>query len=363
MAKDIVCQCVRRITPYSPGKFSKEVMEEYGIAEVSKLASNENPLGPSPKAVLAMQRVLGDVSIYPDPVCRDLSARLAAKMDVCLDSILVGRGSDEIIHMAGLAFMNPGEEIIFSEFPFALYPMTAHMCNAIPREIPGKGFDHDLQGMLDAITEQTKMIIIGNPCNPTGTIVRQKQVEDFMAKVLEDVIVMFDEAYYEYADDPEYPDCLQYVREGRNVMVMRTFSKVYGLAGLRVGYCAAGPCVAEGLRYVRPPFNVSTVAQVAALAAIDDDDHLCATLEQGRESRAYWYGEFDAMGLKYVPTQANFVLVDTGKDSRMVADELMKRGITVRTGDIWGLKTYIRVSYGTMEQNRKFIEALKAIVA
>lgn len=363
MAKDIVCSCVRRITPYSPGKFSQEVMEEYGITEVSKLASNENPLGPSPKAVLAMQRVLAEANIYPDPVCRDLSARLAAKMDVCLDSILVGRGSDEIIHMAGLAFLNPGEEVIFSEFPFALYPMTAHMCNAVPREIPGKGFDHDLQGMLDAITEQTKMIIIGNPCNPTGTIVRQKQVEEFMAQVPEDVVVMFDEAYYEYADDPEYPDCLQYVRDGRNVMVMRTFSKVYGLAGLRIGYCAAGPCVAEGLKYVRPPFNVATVAQVAALAALDDDDHLRATLEQGRESRAYWYSEFDAMGLQYVPTQANFVLVDTGKDCRMVADELMKRGITVRTGHIWGLDTHIRVSYGTMEQNRKFIGALKEIVA
>jgi histidinol-phosphate aminotransferase len=292
-----------------------------------------------------------------------LTAKLAAKMNVCEDSILVGRGSDEIIHMAGLAFMNPGEEIIFSEFPFALYPMTAHMCNAIPREIPGKGFDHDLQGMLDAITEQTKLIIIGNPCNPTGTIVRKQQVEDFMAKVPEGVIVMFDEAYYEYADDPEYPDCLQYVRDGRNVMVMRTFSKVYGLAGLRIGYCAAGPCVAEGLKYVRPPFNVATVAQAAAIAALDDDDHLRSTLEQGRESRAYWYSEFEAMGLKYVPTQANFILVDTGKDSRWVADELMKRGFTIRTGHIWGLDTWIRVSYGTMEQNRKFIGALREIVA
>lgn len=362
MPKDIVCQCVRRITPYSPGKFSKEVMEEYGITEVVKLASNENPLGPSPQAVAAMQKVLGEVHIYPDPVCRELSAKLAAKMNVCEDSILVGRGSDEIIHMAGLAFVNPGEEIIFSEFPFALYPMTAHMCNAVGVEIPGQGFDHDLNALLDAVNERTKLIIIGNPCNPTGTIVRQKQVEEFMAKVPEDVVVMFDEAYYEYADDPEYPDCLQYVREGRNVMVMRTFSKVYGLAGLRIGYCAAGPCVAEGLKYVRPPFNVATVAQAAAIAALDDQEHLSATLNQGRESRAYWYSEFDAMGLTYVPTQANFVLVDTGKDCRMVADELMKRGFTVRTGDIWGLSTYIRVSYGTMEQNRKFIAALREIV-
>lgn len=363
MAKDIVCSCVRRITPYSPGKFSKEVMEEYGITEVVKLASNENPLGPSPKAVLAMQKALADVHIYPDPVCRELTAKLAAGMHVCEDSILVGRGSDEIIHMAGLAFLNPGEEVIYSEFPFALYPMTVHMCNAVPREIPGKGFDHDLEGMLDALTPETKLIIIGNPCNPTGTIVRKAQVDAFMDRVPEDVIVMFDEAYYEYADDPDYPDCLEYVREGRNVMVMRTFSKVYGLAGLRIGYCAAGPCVAEGLRYVRPPFNVSTVAQVAAIAALDDDDHLRNCLEQARESREYWYGEFDAMGLTYVPTQANFVLVDVKKDCREVADGLMRRGFTIRTGDIWGLKTSIRVSYGTMEQNRRFIAALKEVLA
>jgi histidinol-phosphate aminotransferase len=362
MAKDLVCQCVRRITPYSPGKFSREVMEEYGITEVVKLASNENPLGPSPQAVQAIQQAAADVHIYPDPVCRELTARLAEHMNVCEDSILVGRGSDELIHMMGLGFINPGEEIIYSEFPFALYPMTAHICNAVPVEIPGKGFDHDLEGMLDAVTDLTKLIIIGNPCNPTGTIVRQQRVDDFMARVPEDVIVLFDEAYFEYADDPEYPNCLDYVREGRNVVVMRTFSKIYGLAGLRVGYCAAGPCVADGLKFVRPPFNVSTVAQAAALAALDDDAHVRATQEQGRESKAYWYSEFEALGLSYVPTQANFVLVDVKQDCHIVSDELMKRGFTVRTGDIWGLNTMIRVSYGTMDQNRKFIAALRDIV-
>lgn len=363
MAKDLVCACVRRITPYSPGKFSKEVMEEYGLTEVSKLASNENPLGPSPQAVQAMQKVLGEVHVYPDPVCRELTGALAAKMGVCEDSILVGRGSDEIIHMSGLAFVNPGEEIIYSEFPFALYPMTVHISDGVAREIPARGYDHDLDAMLAAITPQTKLIIIGNPCNPTGTIVSQAQVADFMSRVPEDVIVMFDEAYYEYADAPEYPDCLQYVREGRNVMVMRTFSKVYGLAGLRIGYCAAGPAVAEGLKYVRPPFNVSSLAQVAALAALDDQAHIQASLALAREARAYWYAELDAMGLSYVPTQANFMLIDTGKDCRMVFEELMKRGLTVRTGDIWGLTNSIRVSYGTMAQNRAFIAALKEILA
>lgn len=362
MAKDLVCQCVRRITPYSPGKFSKEVMEEYGISEVSKLASNENPLGPSPKAVAAMAPALAEVHIYPDPVCRELTTALAARLDVCEDSILVGRGSDELIHMTGLGFLNPGEEIIYSQFPFALYPMTAHMCDSTAREIPARGFDHDLPAMLDAVTAQTKLIIVGNPCNPTGTIVRKAEVAAFMERVPEDVIVMFDEAYFEYADDLEYPDCLQYVRDGRNVVVMRTFSKVYGLAGLRIGYCSAGPCVAEGLRFVRPPFNVSTLAQVAALAALDDEAHLRASLDLARDCKSYWYAEFEAMGLPYVPTQANFVLVDTRRDCRWVFEELMKRGITVRTGDIFGLATHIRVSFGTMDQNRRFIAALKEIL-
>jgi histidinol-phosphate aminotransferase len=363
MPKDLVCEWVRRITPYSPGKFSKEVMEEYGITEVIKLASNENPLGPSPKAVAAVQEAAGGIHIYPDPVCRELTAKLAERMEVSEESILVGRGSDELIHMLGLAFVNPGEEIIYSEFPFALYPMTAHISNAVPVEIMGKGFDHDLDGMLDAITERTKLIIIGNPCNPTGTIVRQQQVEAFMARVPDHVIVLFDEAYYEYADDPEYPRCLDYVRAGRNAVVMRTFSKIYGLAGLRVGYCAAGGCVAEGLKLVRPPFNVATVAQAAAIAALDDEDHVRATQEQARESRSYLYQEFESLGLLCVPTQANFVLVDTKQDCRKVADGLMKRGLTVRTGDIWGLDTMIRVSYGTMDQNRKFIAALREALA
>jgi histidinol-phosphate aminotransferase len=281
---------------------------------------------------------------------------------VCEDSIVVGRGSDELIHMLGLAFLNPGDELIYSEFPFALYPMTANICDAVIREIPGRGFDHDLDGMLAAITDRTKIIIIGNPCNPTGTIITQQQADDFMAHVPEDVIVMFDEAYYEYADDPAYPDCLEYVRAGRNVVVMRTFSKIYGLAGLRVGYCSAGPCVAEGLKLVRPPFNVATVAQAAALAALDDEAHVRATLELAAEAKAYWYAEFEALGLPYVPTQANFVLLDVKQDCRTVFEELMKRGITVRTGDIWGLGTMIRVSYGTMDQNRKFIAALREIL-
>jgi histidinol-phosphate aminotransferase len=363
MSTDLVCQCVRRITPYSPGKFSKEVMEELGLTEVQKLASNENPLGPSPKAVEAIQGMLSELHVYPDPVCRELTAALAAKLDVPEESIVVGRGSDEVIHMHGLAFLNPGEEVLFSQFPFALYPMTAHLCDAGICEVPAEEFSHALLPMLEAITDRTKLVIIGNPCNPTGTIVRRDEVAEFMRRVPEHVVVMFDEAYFEYVDDPEYPDCLQYVREGRNVSVLRTFSKIYGLAGLRIGYGIAGPAVAEGLKLVRPPFNVSSVAQVAALAALNDTEHLQSSRQTVLDGKAYLYQQFEELGLPYVPTQANFILVDTKANCREVFDGLMRRGVTVRTGDIFGLPTHIRVTVGTVAQNHQFIAALREVLA
>ena len=264
--------------------------------------------------------------------------------------------------MMGLAFVNPGEEIIYAQRPFALYEMTAHLCDAVCVEVPTRGFDHDLEAMADAITDRTKLIIIGNPCNPTGTIVRRDEVARFMARVPEHAIVMFDEAYYEFVDDPEYPDCLEYVREGRNCIVMRTFSKAYGLAGLRIGYGMAGPQVAAGLKLVLPPFNVATLAQIAALAALEDEDHLRASVALVHAAKQYWYQEFEKLGLDYVPTQANFVLVDTGMDCRQVFDGLMRRGITVRTGDIFGLPTHIRVSFGTEAENALFIAALREVL-
>jgi histidinol-phosphate aminotransferase len=362
MPNDLVCACMRRITPYSPGKSSAEVMAELGLTEVIKLASNENPLGPSPQAVTAMREVLGESHIYPDPTCMELTQALADRLAVSPDSIIVGRGSDEVIHMTGLAFVNPGEEVLYSQYPFALYPFTAHVCNAVPKEVPARGFDHDLPAMAAAITPATKLIFIGNPCNPTGTIVSQAEVDEFMNQVPDGVVVAFDEAYFEYVDDPAYPDCLQYVREGRDVLVMRTFSKAYGLAGLRVGYGLAGPRVMEGLLLAREPFNVSTVGQVGALAALHDTRHVQRSVELVQAGRTYLYEQFADLGLSYVPSQGNYVLVDTGLDCREVFKALMQRGITVRTGDIFGLPTYLRVTFGTMPQNEAFITALREII-
>ncbi len=355
---DLVRETIKQITPYSPGKSSQEAREELGLEEITKLASNENPLGPSPRAIEAMQQAAAGVYFYPDPVCRDLTQALAELCDADPEGIVIGRGSDEVIHMMGLAFVNPGDEIVYSAPPFALYPMTTAIMDGRAVAVAHRGFAHDLEAMAAAITEKTKLVFISNPYNPTGTIVTAEQVAEFMDAIPDHVIVGFDEAYYEYVDDPDYPDCLEYVRQGRNVVVLRTFSKAYGLAGLRIGYGIAPPELATALKQVREPFNVGGISQVAALASLEDPDQVQRSLQLVQEGKRYLYEQFDQMGLEYVPTQANFIFVDVGIDSRECFDGLMCRGVTVRTGDIFGLPTHIRVTIGTMEQNRQFMEAL-----
>ncbi len=359
---DIVRPSIKQIKPYSPGKSSQEVMAELGIEEVTKLASNENPLGPSPKAIAAMQQAAAEVYVYPDPQCCDLTEALAVHWQVDPEGIVVGRGSDEIIHMLGLAFVNPGEEVIYSDPPFALYPFTTTIMDGKSVRIPHKDFVHDLSAMAAAITGKTKLIFISNPYNPTGTIVTADEVAGFMAQVPDNVIVAFDEAYIEYVDDPNYGEGLPFVREGRNAIVLRTFSKAYGLAGLRIGYGIAPPELVAALKQVREPFNVAGMAQVAALASLQDPAQVARSFRLVQEGKQYLYGEFDEMGLAYVPTQANFILVDIGIDSQECFDSLMRCGVTVRTGDIFGLPTHIRVTIGTREQNQQFISALREVL-
>jgi len=360
--EELIRPTINRIVPYSPGKSSAEVMRELGITEVTKLASNENPLGPSPAAIEAMQRAASEVFVYPDPLCVDLTDKLAEMLDVDPEGILIGRGSDEIIHMMGLAFVNPGESVVYSAPPFALYPITTRLMDAEEIATPHKDFYHDLPAMLAAVTDNTKIMFISNPYNPTGTILTADEIAELMERLPEHVIVAFDEAYFEYVDAPDFPDTLEYVRQGRNCIVLRTFSKIYALAGLRIGYGIAPPQLARPLKQVREPFNVAGIAQVAALASLDDPDQVRRTVENNQKGRNYLYEQFDALGLSYVPTQANFIFVDVGMDSQECFDQLMRRGVTVRTGDIFGFPTFIRVTIGTPEQNARFIAALTDIL-
>lgn len=362
-ADELIRQTVRRIVPYSPGKSSAEVMAELGIEKVTKLASNENPVGPSPRVVEALCAAAASTHIYPDPECVELSQALGAHLDVDPAQIVVGRGSDEIIHMLGLAFLEEGDNVVFSAPPFALYPHTARLMGAEERVVPHRDFRHDLEAMAAATDARTKLLFISNPYNPTGTIVTADEVERLMARVPDTCIVVFDEAYVEYVRDPQFPDTLSYVRSERRCAVLRTFSKAYALAGLRIGYGVAPPDIAAALKQVREPFNVSSLAQTAALAALADQEHVARCVAINTEGIAYLEEQFSAMGLQYVPTQANFIFVDVGMDSVECFDGLMRRGVTVRTGEIFGLPTFIRVTVGTREQNEQFISALSEVLA
>jgi histidinol-phosphate aminotransferase len=361
-AQDLMRETIKRIVPYSPGKSSAEVMKELGIEKVTKLASNENPLGPSPLAVAAMKEIAENVFVYPDPQCVDLTEALSERLDVPTETIIVGRGSDEVLHMLGLGFVNEGENLVFSAPPFAMYPITARLMGAEERVVQHRDFRHDLDAMAEAVDEKTKLIFISNPYNPLGTIVTADEVDQFMDRVPDTCIVVFDEAYFEYVDDPDYPDTIQYVREGRRCAVLRTFSKAWALAGLRVGYGVMPEDIATVLKQVREPFNVGLMAQAAALASLEDPEQVKRSVANNDAGKDFLYAQFEAMGLEYVPTQSNFIMVNVGIDSVECFDALMRHGVTVRTGDIFGLDTWIRVTIGLPEENERFIEALRDVL-
>jgi len=360
--KPITRPCVRQLTPYTPGKPIEEVQREFGLTDVVKLASNENPLGPSPKAVEAICAAAAGVSLYPDNDCYQLRRALAAKLDFPPGQILLGHGSDELIHNIGLAFINPGDEVMMCTGPFSQYEFTAKLMEATPVYVPMVEFRYDTKEMARRLTPKTKVVFIGNPNNPTGTIVTRSELAELLEAITDGTILVMDEAYHEYASDRDYPDSLALVREGRRVIVLRTFSKIYGLAGLRMGYGVTTPELADALERVREPFNVSSVAQAAALASLDDSDQVSRTVALNAESKAFLYREFERLGLRYTPSQANFVWVDLGRECRPVFVELLKHGVIVRTGDIFGAPTHIRVTTGTREQNRRFVEALAQVL-
>ena len=356
---DLVQPNILKLTPYVPGKPIEEVERELGITDIIKMASNENPLGPSPLALEAMRKALEGVALYPDGSCYTLRRELAKHWDVKPENLIFGNGSDEIIHYIGVTFLSPGDEVIQADPTFVRYESAGMLNNCTVHNVPCKALTHDLRAIEKRINDCTKLIFVANPNNPTGTIVKQRDVDELMERVPERCIVVFDEAYYEYVEDPEFPQTLPLVKEGRNVIVLRTFSKIYALAGLRLGYGIARPKIIQYLEQVREPFNVNSVAQVGAIASLRDPDQVPRARKANSEGRKYLCAEFDKMGLPYAPSEANFVLVDVKRDCVPVFKELLKRGVIVRTGDIFGLPTHLRVTVGTMEQNRRFVAALK----
>ncbi|MBO8170110.1 MAG: histidinol-phosphate transaminase [Thermoanaerobacteraceae bacterium] len=355
----LVRQNLATMKPYVPGKPIEEVERELGIKNVIKLASNENPLGPSPKAVEAMRDAAAEVHIYPDGNCFYLKQALAEKWDVSLDNLMIGNGSDELLKLIAETFLHPGDQVVMAEPTFSEYTFAAKLMNAECVYVPLKEFAYDLPAMAEKVTDRTKLLFICNPNNPTGTVVSRKEVEELLAGIPEHVMVIFDEAYYEYVRDLDYPDTLRYVKEGRkNVIVLRTFSKIYGLAGLRVGYGFAHPDVVSWINRTREPFNVNSMAQVAAYASLKDADHVEKSVALNEEGKAQLYAGFEERGMSYVPTQANFIFVNVGVSSKELFPLMLREGVIVRTGDIFGLDDYIRLTVGTRKENERFFAAL-----
>ena len=358
---DKVPDYIRRIVPYVPGKPIEEVEREYGIQGSAKLASNENPLGPSPRAVAALRERLEELHLYPDGDCYHLRRALAARLDVAPERFIFGNGSNELIDLAVRTFLRPGDEALISRGSFVAYRLSLDAMGAAVRAVPLKDYGFDLDAMARALTPETRCVFLANPNNPTGTIYRRPEWEDFLERVGPDVLVVADEAYFEYADDPDYPDSLRYHLEDRSLLTLRTFSKAYGLAGLRIGYGIADASIVAVMNQVREPFNVNAAAQWAAAAAVGDTDHLRRSIEVNRQGMAFLTEALTARGVEWTPSQANFILVRTGDPAR-VYEGLLRRGVIVRpVGPEF--PEHVRVTVGTPDENQRFLDALDAVRA
>jgi len=356
-----VAENITRLTPYRPGKPIEEVRRELGLTDIVKLASNENNLGPSPKAIEAMQRAAAQMHLYPEATAPVLREALARHLGVDETMLVFGNGSDDILHLLGVTFLEPGDEVIEAAPSFVRYRAAAILNNAPCHSVPlDADWTHDLEAMTERINARTRLIFICNPNNPTGTIVRRAALERFLDRVPERAIVVLDEAYFEYAQGPDFPDGARYAQEGRNVVALRTFSKIYGLAGLRIGYGILRPEIAAWLERTREPFNVSAMAQAAALAALDDTEHVARTLAMNAAGKRDLYAGFEALGLPCTPTHANFVWVDVCLDCKAVFEALLRQGVITRTGDVFGAPTHLRVTVGKPEENARFLAALRA---
>lgn len=346
---------------YQPGKPVEDVKRELGLTEVIKLASNENPFGSSPKAKEAIAREMENISIYPDGAAVELTNAIAQRFGVNTDQVIFGAGSDEIILMIARAFLVPGDETIMADQTFPQYKHNVQIENATIIEVPLKDGTHDLKAMGERVTDKTKVVWVCNPNNPTGTINTADEVEQFLSKVPSHVLVVLDEAYCEYIDDPSFPDGLKLLAKYPNVILLRTFSKIYGLASLRIGYGIGRPDVIRSINQVREPFNTSRFGQAAALAALQDDEFIAFCREENKKGLAYFNRSFAELGLQAFPAYGNFIMVDVKRSGQEVFDALLRKGVIVRAGHKL-YPTYVRITVGSQEQNEKVIAALTTVL-
>jgi|SRR6266850_1574592 len=350
------------IAPYEPGKPTEELERELGIHDAIKLASNENPLAPSDRVQQAIIAALPHLNRYPDGSGYYLRQALAKKHDVTPDQVILGNGSNELIELVVRSFLKSGDEAVVPHPSFVVYPMIVQAAGGIRVMVMLKDHRLDLEAMARAITPMTKIVFIANPNNPTATIVTKDEVAHFMSRVPERTIVVFDEAYLEFAQGPDFPDTLELVTEGRKVVVLRTFSKASSLAGLRIGYGVAdADCIAL-MNRIRQPFNVNALGQVAALAALADESHTLECVRMIEAGRHYLYDEFNGLGVKYVPSRANFILVDVGRSASDIYQRLLKEGVIVRPMTPFGMESALRITVGTPQENRRLVKALRTVL-
>lgn len=353
---------IKNISPYVPGKPIEALEREYGITDSIKLASNENPLGPSPLAMNAIQTALGNLHRYPDGAAFSLLDRLSRHLGVTASQIVIGNGSDDILGMLSIALLKSGDETIIPSSSFLMYEIVTQSAGAVPVKVPLKGLCLDLEGMLAAITDRTRMIFVCNPNNPTGSMITHDAMASFLNAVPENVVVVIDEAYIDFVRDDTCAFGLNFLDEERAVVTLRTFSKVYGLAGLRIGYGVMPSRLAELLNRIRMPFNANSLAQAAASAALDDTDFLEKTLGVIHEGLDYLYGELGRRGLKTFPTQSNFFLFDVGRDAKWFFEQMLHHGVIVRAMTSYGYPEYVRINAGLPEENRRFLTALDNVL-
>lgn len=354
---------IDNLSPYIPGKPIGEVQRELGLDRVIKLASNENPLGNSPKATEAIKKWADNMALYPDGNATELKKVLADKLSLDTDQLLLGAGSDQILEYIAQTYISPGDKALMGDPSFPRYESVVKIMDGNIKYIPlTEDYRMDLDGFIDNIDDRTKLIWICNPNNPTGTRIKKEEQEAFIKRVPPHVLIILDEAYYEYAYDEDYPNSIELLDTYKNVIILRTFSKAYGLAGLRIGYAISNKETIDYINRVRGPFNANDAGQVAALAALEDEDFLNKTIQLNSEGKKYLYDSFERMNLNYIPSYGNFIMVDIKKDSQEVFKSLLKEGVIIRSGDIYGMDSWIRVTIGTMEENKLFISALENLI-
>jgi len=353
---------VKDLIPYIPGKPIEEVERELGITGAVKLASNENPLGPSPLALGAIEESLTSISRYPDGDAFYLKRKISDRLGVHSEKLIFGNGSNDVIDIVARTFMKSGDEAIMGEYAFIVFPIVTKAVGASVVMSPMPNLTHDLKDIYSRITPRTRVVFIANPNNPTGTMVKIDELEWFLDRVPANIVVLIDEAYFEYVDDPEYPNSLNYLDLGKSIITVRTFSKIYGLAGLRLGFGISSQDIISNMHRVRQPFNVNNLAQLAALAALDDHDHLSRSKLVNKDGLLYLARELRKLKVQYIPSFTNFVLIDLKRNPIPVYDSLLKEGVIVRPVGNYGLKTHLRVTVGLPEENEKFIWAIKKVL-